>query len=247
MAESSVEVGAQHAAPTAHDGGRGGARRTPAVQPTFRLYPAVYLGAGCTIGDFVIIGEPPQGVDPGMLATYIGPAATIRSHTVIYAGNTIGSRFQTGHGTLLRESNIIGDAVSVGSHSVIEHHVVIEDQVRIHSQAFVPEYTILKAGCWIGPRAVLTNAPHPRCPEVSRCIKGPTVEPGAKIGANATVLPAITIGRNAVVGAGAVVTRDVPPEAVVVGNPAHIVKGISALTCPYDFIAGPYAHLAGNG
>lgn len=216
-------------------------------QTTFRLYPAVYLGAGCTIGDFVIIGEPPQGADPGALATYIGPAATIRTHTVIYAGNSIGSGFQTGHGALLRESNIIGDAVSVGSHSVIEHHVVIEDGVRIHSQAFVPEYTILKTGCWIGPRVVLTNAPHPRCPEISRCIKGPTIEPGAKIGANATVLPAITIGRNAVVGAGAVVTQDVPPETVVVGNPAHVVKGISALTCPYDFIAGPYAHLADNG
>ena len=118
---------------------------------------------------------------------------------------------------------------------------------RIHSQAFVPEYTVLKTGCWIGPRAVLTNAPHPRCPEVARCIKGPTIEPGAKIGANATVLPAITIGRNAVVGAGAVVTRDVPPETVVVGNPARIVKGISALTCPYDFIAGPYEHLVSDG
>ncbi len=217
------------------------------AQPTFRLYPAVYLGADCTVGDFVIIGQPPQSAAPGTLATYIGPAATIRSHTVIYAGNTIGSGFQTGHGALLRESNIIGDSVSIGSHSVIEHHVVIEDRVRVHSQAFVPEYTILKAGCWIGPRAVLTNAPHPRCPEVSRCIKGPTIEPGAKIGANATVLPAVTIGCNAVVGAGAVVTRDVPPETVVVGNPARTVKDISALTCPYDFIAGPYVDLPSNG
>ena len=94
MAESSIE---RHAVPLR------------SMQKTFRLYPAVHLGAGCTIGDFVIIGEPPQGADPGALATHIGPAATIRSHTVIYAGNTIGSGFQTGHGALLRESNIIGD------------------------------------------------------------------------------------------------------------------------------------------
>ena len=77
MAEFSIE---QHAVPLR------------SAQTTFRLYPAVYLGAGCIIGDFVIIGEPPQGADPGALATYIGPAATIRSHTVMYAGNTIGSR-----------------------------------------------------------------------------------------------------------------------------------------------------------
>ncbi|MAG37164.1 MAG: transferase [Dehalococcoidia bacterium] len=217
------------------------------AQPIFRLYPRVHLGEGCIIGDFAIIGEPLQGTDPGTLDTYIGPAATIRSHTVIYAGNTIGGQFRTGHGALIRESSIIGDAVSIGSHSVIEHHVVIEDQVRVHSQAFVPEYTILKTGCWIGPRAVLTNTPHPLCPEVSRCIKGQTIEPGARIGANATLMPAITVGRNAVVGAGAVVTRDVPPETVVVGNPAHVVKGISALTCPYDFISGPYEHLVDTG
>ena len=212
-------------------------------QPTVRLYPGVQLGQGCEVGDFVVIGLPPRGAAPGKLLTDIGPGTVIRSHTVIYAGNVIGNHLQTGHGALLRECNTIGDYVSIGSHTVIEHHVVMEDHVRVHSQAFVPEYTVLKEGCWIGPRVVLTNAPHPLCPEVSRCIKGPTIESGAKIGANATVMPAVTIGRNALVGAGAVVTDDVPPGAVVVGNPARVIKDMSALTCPYDFITGPYRHL----
>ncbi|MCS7221192.1 MAG: N-acetyltransferase [Anaerolineae bacterium] len=112
--------------------------------------------------------------------------------------------------------------------------------MRIHSQAFVPEYSILEDGCWLGPNVVLTNALHPLCPKVKQCLKGPTIKRGAKIGANATILPDITIGEGALVGAGAVVTQDVPPYAVVAGNPARVIKHVRELTCPYDLIDRPY-------
>jgi acetyltransferase-like isoleucine patch superfamily enzyme len=208
------------------------------------IYPNVHLAEGCEIEDFVIIGKPPKGAAPGELPTIIGPGAVIRSHTVIYAGNVIGAHFQTGHGALLRESNTIGDHVSVGSHSVVEHHVTIEDWVRIHSQAFVPEYSTLQQGSWIGPGARLTNAPHPLCPDVPQCLVGPTLEPGAKIGANATLLPGVVVGANALVGAGAVVTKDVAPDIVVAGNPARRVKHIRDLRCPASG-ENPYRHLLG--
>jgi acetyltransferase-like isoleucine patch superfamily enzyme len=71
-------------------------------------------------------------------------------------------------------------------------------------------------------------------------MKGATLRRGAKIGANATLMPDIVIGEYALVGAGAVVVRDVPPGAVVAGNPARIVKDVTALTCPYDLIESPY-------
>lgn len=213
---------------------------------TYRLYPNVQIGQGCEIGDFVIVGVPPRGKAPGDLPTVIGDGAVIRSGTVIYAGNVIGANFQTGHGALLRESNTIGDDVSVGSHSVVEHHVHMEDRVRIHSMAFVPEYTILKTRTWVGPRAVITNTPHPLCPDMPQCLQGVTLMPGAKIGANATLLPGVVIGENALVGAGAVVTRDVPAGAVVVGNPARVVKRIRDLKCPATG-ENPYRHLLGYG
>ncbi len=192
-------------------------------------YPGVKLGEGVTLEDFVIVGQAPHGEEAGLRETVIGDRSLIRSHTVIYMGNSIGSDFQTGHGVLIREDNTVGNSVSIGSHSVIEHHVVIEDNVRIHSQAFVPEFSILKRGCWIGPNAVLTNAKVPLAPDAKETLEGPVIGENSKIGANVTILPGVTIGEDALVGAGAVVTKDVPAGAVMAGNPAVKLKDISEL------------------
>jgi acetyltransferase-like isoleucine patch superfamily enzyme len=197
----------------------------------YKIYENVAIGEGAVIGDFVIIGEPPRGKKPGELKTVIGKNATIRSHTVIYAGNIVGDNFQTGHHVMVREENKIADNVSIGTSSVVEHHVHIGDNVRIHSQAFIPEETTLEAGCWIGPNVVITNARYPLSQEVKSSLRGATVRKNAKIGANVTLLPGVVIGENALVGAGTVVTRDVPAGKVVVGNPAEVIRDISEL--PY--------------
>lgn len=210
------------------------------ISPTARIYSNVQLGEGVEIGDFAIIGVPPRGKADGELPTVIGDGAVIRSHTVIYAGNTIGSHFQTGHHAMIREENEIGDDVSVGTSSVVEHHVKIASGARIHTQAFVPEFSILDEGSWVGPNVVLTNTPHPWCPKAKECMKGPHLKRGAKIGANSTLLPYIIVGEDALVGAGSVVVDDVPPRAVVAGNPARVIKSIDDLTCPVHLIDKPY-------
>jgi acetyltransferase-like isoleucine patch superfamily enzyme len=198
---------------------------------TSKVYANVSLGAGSVLEDFCIVGTPPRGKKDGELATVIGDGAVIRTHTVIYAGNTIGKNFQTGNKVNIREANQIGNDVSIGTLSVIEHHVQIADRVRIHTQVFVPEFSVLEEGCWLGPNVVLTNARYPLSPGVKDQLAGPVIRKGAKIGANATILPGVVIGENALVGAGAVVTKDVPPGAVVVGNPARVIRDISEL--PY--------------
>lgn len=199
------------------------------IDPTAIIRPGTTLGEGATVGPYVIAGEPPRGAAAGQLETTIGPRACIRSHTVIYAGNTIGADFQTGHGVLIRELNTIGDAVSVGSHSIVEHHVTIGARVRIHSDVFIPEYSVLEDDVWIGPAVVFTNAAYPASASAKQHLRGPHLLAGARVGANATLLPGIVVGRNALIGAGAVVVADVPDGKVVVGNPARIIKDIAEI------------------
>jgi len=201
------------------------------MKSNYVIHQAVHLGDGTIVEDYCIIGVPPRGSKEGELDTIIGSNALIRSHSVIYAGNQIGEKFQSGNKVNIRELNEIGNNVSIGTLSVIEHHVKIMDNVRIHTQVFIPEYSIIEENSWIGPNVVFTNAKYPLSPGVKEELKGPTVKKGAKIGANATILPGLVIGKNALVGAGAVVVKDVPDDAVVVGNPAKIITNISKL--PY--------------
>lgn len=193
------------------------------------MHPGVTLEGGCVVDDLVVLGVAPRGHALGELPLRIGADAVIRSHTVIYAGNTIGARFQAGHGVLVRESNDIGDDVSVGTHSVIEHHVVIGDRVRIHTNTLVPEHSVIEHDAWIGPHVVFTNARYPRGVGVKEQLAGPIIRSGAKVGGNVTLLPGVTIGADALVGAGSVVVRDVPDGAVVAGNPARVIRQLNEI------------------
>ncbi len=193
------------------------------------IFENVTVGEDSRIEAWVILGEPPRGYAAGELSTVIGRQAVIRSHSVIYAGNQIGDRFQTGHGVMVRELNEIGDDVSIGTHSIIEHHVKIGQRVRIHSNVFIPEYSVIEDEAWIGPNVVFTNALYPLSRDAKKTLTGPHILAGAKIGANATLLPGVIVGKNALIGAGAVVVEHVPAGKVVVGNPARVIKDVSEI------------------
>ena len=207
---------------------------------TQKIFPNVTLGPEAELGDFVIIGHPPRGASPGELPTTIGRDATIRSHTVVYAGNQIGDHFSTGHFVMVRESNVIGNHVSIGTGTIVEHHVEVHDNVRIHSNTFIPEFTVIEEEAWIGPSVVMTNTFHSLCPKAKECMRGPTIKKGAKVSANVTLLPWITIGERALIGAGAVVCDDVAPGEVVVGLAGETIKTIAELRCRSGLMRNPY-------
>jgi len=196
------------------------------VSSTAIIYPGVELSEGCIIEDYVIIGAYPAGFEGKDLKTFIGKNAIIRSHTVIYAGNNIGNNFQTGNKANIREFNTIGNNVSIGTLSVIEHHVNIGNNVRIHTQTFIPEYTNIENNVWIGPNVVLTNSKYPNSINAKKNLSGCLLKDSSIIGANSTILPGTKIGKNSLVGAGAVVTKDVLSDTVVAGNPAKFIKHI---------------------
>jgi acetyltransferase-like isoleucine patch superfamily enzyme len=148
---------------------------------------------------------------------------------VLYAGSTLGARFQCGHGAMVREGCKVGDDCSIGSNSVLEFQVTLGQGVRLHSNVFVPEYSILEDGAWLGPNVVVTNAPYPTSKRAKETLAGVRICARAIIGANSTLLPGITIGKGAFVGAGSVVTRSVGPGLVVAGNPAQVIGKVADL------------------
>ncbi len=124
------------------------------------------------------------------------------------------------------ENAKIGDNCNLCAHAFIEGNVIIGNNVTIKSGVYLWDGTIIEDDVFIGPNATFTNDPLPRSKVYPEAPQGITVKKGASIGANATLLPGITVGYNAMVGAGAVVTKDVPNNAVVVGNPAKIIRYI---------------------
>lgn len=118
----------------------------------------------------------------------------------------------------------IGADCNICAHTLIEGNVVIGDRVTVKSGVQIWDGSVIGDDVFIGPNATFSNDLHPRSKHYPTKFSGVTIHKGASIGANATLLPGITVGEKAMVGAGAVVTKDVPAQAVVVGNPAKIVR-----------------------
>ena len=92
---------------------------------------------------------------------------------------------------------------------------------------YIAQFTVIEDDVFLAPGVMIANDRHPICRD---CMKGPTIRRGARVGINATLLPEIVVGESALVGAGAVVTKDVPARAVVVGNPARVIGSVDQLT-----------------
>jgi len=170
----------------------------------------------------------------------IGPGAQIRSGTVIYAGTTIGAGLETGHNVVIREQNVIGDGFNIWNNSVVDYGCTLGCRVSVHCNVYIAQFTVIEDDVFLAPGVMVANDPHPGCPLSKKCMRGPVIRRGAQIGANVTLLPFITIGERALIGAGSVVTKDVPPHTLAYGNPARVVRDISELRCGLGYLDGPY-------
>jgi acetyltransferase-like isoleucine patch superfamily enzyme len=197
------------------------------------------------------IGEGSQ-IDPNVLLGYltvreikdlkliIGKDAQIRNGTVIYAGSSIGDGLTTGHNVIIREENKIGHHFSIWSNSVVDYGCEIGNNVKIHCNVYIAQFTKIEDDAFLAPGVTIANDIHPGCEYSKECMKGPTIKKGAQIGVNATLLPFIIIGEHSLIGSGAVVTKDVPPRSVVIGNPARVIKSIDDLKCVTGLTDIPY-------
>ncbi len=194
------------------------------------------FGENCTIQPLAIVGLEYR---PDCGPAQLGNNCIIRAHTIIYGDVVIGDGFRTGHHALIREHTTIGDYVLVGTGAVIDGRVSIGDYVSIQSRVYIPTHTTIGNHVFLGPAAVLTNDKYPVRQRASYRPLGPTIADHVTIGANATILPGVSIGEGAMVAAGSVVTKDVPSWTLAVGSPARIQPLPDYLHQPNASIFGP--------
>jgi acetyltransferase-like isoleucine patch superfamily enzyme len=178
----------------------------------------IQIGESCAIDDDVILGYP-SGRLKQRGSVLLGAKAVIRSGSIVYEDVVIGDRFETGHHVVVREQNRIGNSVSIWTNTVIDYGCVIGNNVKIHASGYVAQFTVIEDDVFIAPGVIFANDKYPLSPHLD----GPRIKKGARLGVNVTILPGIVVGEGALVGAGSVVTKNVPADVVVAGNPARLI------------------------
>lgn len=203
------------------------------------LAAEVELGPNYHLDDNVLLGYRTGRLIPDW-RLIIGENARIRSGSVIYAGTRIGNNLQTGHNVVIREENVIGHNFSIWSNSIIDYGCIIGNNVKVHSNVYVAQFTTIEDDAFLAPGVMVANDLHPGCRFSQECMRGPVIQRGAQVGINVTLLPRVVIGEYAIIGAGSVVTRDVPPRTVAYGNPAKAIRPVTDLTCATNLTSKPY-------
>ena len=205
----------------------------PDVAPSAVVYPGTILGEGVKILDHAVVGKQPT-LSPRSTARQeqlppleLGPGTVVSTGAVVFAGTRVGARVIVGDGARIRERCVIGDDVVIGSGSLIENDTTVGALTKIQAEAYITAYSTLEEHVFIAPCVVTTNDDFMgRTEKRHALIKGPTIRRGARVGGGAVLCPGVEIGEEAFVGAGAVVTKDVPPRVVVVGNPARVLRDV---------------------
>lgn len=175
------------------------------------------------IGPNAIIGAKSLRDIPEKKAM-IGENAIFLGNSVVYESTIIGDNLIIGHNSVIREENKIGNNFKLWNNSVIDYGCRIGNNVKVHCNCYVAQNSVIEDNAFLAPGVIIANDRYPGSPNPR--LVGATIKRGAQIGINATILPGIVIGERALIGAGSVVTKNVPKETVFAGNPARKVCSI---------------------
>ncbi|MGZ4389364.1 MAG: acyltransferase [Gaiellaceae bacterium] len=203
------------------------------IHPSAIVYPGTVLGEGVKVLENAVVGKQPT-LSPRSTAkrealppAVIGDGTIVSTGAIVFAGTSVGARVILGDQSCVRERVTIGDDVVVGRGALVENDTTIGALTKIQAEAYITAYSTLEDNVFIAPCVVTTNDNFMgRTERRHELIKGPTIRRGARIGGGAILCPGIEIGEEAFVGAGAVVTKNVPPRVVVVGSPARVLRDV---------------------
>jgi acetyltransferase-like isoleucine patch superfamily enzyme len=203
------------------------------IHPTAIVYPGTVLGEGVKVLEHAVVGKQPT-LSPRSTAkreplppAEIGAGTIVSTGAIVFAGSTVGERVILGDQSCVRERVTVGDDVVIGRGSLVENDTTIGAMTKIQAEAYITAYSTLEEHVFIAPCVVTTNDNFMgRTERRHELVKGPTIRRGARIGGGAVLLPGIEIGEEAFVGAGAVVTKDVEPRMLVIGNPARVLRAV---------------------
>ncbi len=196
------------------------------------VHAGTVLGPGCRLQDHAVVGKP-LALGPRSTASResppparIGAGATVAAGAIVNAGAEIGDRAVVGDQAQVRERSRVGDGSVVGRGSQVDNDVVVGAGCRIQTGCYVTAFSVLEDAVFLGPGVFTYNDNTMARHAPDYAIVGPTIRRAARVGGAVRILPGIEIGEEAFVATGAVVTRDVPARALVMGVPARKVGDV---------------------
>ena len=196
------------------------------------IYENVVIGDNSVIANDCVIGEPNSNYysDQNYVnaPTVIGSESRIRSHSIIYAGVTIGKRFQSGHRITIREYTVIGNYCKIGTNSDLQGFLSMGNHCQLHSNVHLCQFSELGNFVFIYPNVVLANDVHP--PTMN--VKGPSIGDYTQVGIQSSIIGDVRIGENCFVGAGSVVSKSFDDFSFIIGAPAKLKSDVRELTGP---------------
>ncbi|MGZ4131064.1 MAG: DapH/DapD/GlmU-related protein [Actinomycetota bacterium] len=203
------------------------------IHPTATVYEGTVLGDGVRILENAVVGKQPSlgasstAKREPLPPTVIGDGTVVSTGAIVFAGSAVGARCIVGDQSCIRERVTMAEDCILGRGSLIENDTTVGAGTRIQAEAYVTAYSTLEEDVFIAPCVVTTNDDFMgRTEKRKELMRGPTIRRGARVGGGAILCPGVEIGEEAFVGAGAVVTKDVPPRVVVVGSPARVLRDV---------------------
>jgi predicted dehydrogenase/carbonic anhydrase/acetyltransferase-like protein (isoleucine patch superfamily) len=197
------------------------------------LHDGCRIGAGARLGDGAVLGKRPHlsarstASRAPLDGLVVEEGCVISTYAIVFAGTTLGAETIVGDRATIRERCRIGPSTVVGAGAFVENDTEIGARVRIQADAYITAYCLLEDDVFIAPCVVTTNDNFMgRTERRHELMRGATIRRAARVGGAAVLLPGIEVGEEAFVGAGSVVTRDVPPRVVVVGSPARYLRDV---------------------